>query len=497
MTAPLDPRHARPIDVHRWSDHHEVRELVNQIWNDHFGAFHEPEKPRPGPKPKTRHKDMLKVLLLDLYVAWKTDPDLSIGIHLSNSEWKTTSRYNALHLSKVIVEYVHHLDYLGLIELSKGSYTAPSAATNRTSRIRASEPLRKLFREARFGLKEVGRTERQECIIMRKDDGEGGVSKPVEYSDTEHTVKLRSRLRRYNDLLSHSFIDIPFLDEPFVERSVNSGPRAGQKVKLPIGAGNQFVRRVFSRGDWALNGRFYGGWWQQIDSNLRKRIHVNDVPTVEVDFKGLHVNLLSVLAGAGKIEGDPYDLTEGFLEGVEQRQQRKYLKYLVLAAINAKDKNSAFRAFRDHYPKGDPGKTFTNTSLQHLLDEFLARTPQLREGLFADQGIRLMKLDSDIAALVISHFTDLGIPVLCIHDSFVIDYRCGAALKKVMRRASSQIVGEELDLSHNYLGLGEVPESRREDYKELRRLDRAPGYLERKRWFEERKYDERQKVELG
>lgn len=97
----------------------------------------------------------------------------------------------------------------------------------------------------------------------------------------------------------------------------------------------------------------------------------------------------------------------------------------------------------------------------------------------------------------ISHFTDLGIPVLCIHDSFVIDYRCGAALKKVMRRASSQSVGEELDLSHNYLGLGEVPESRREDYKELRRLDRAPGYLERKRWFEERKYDGRQKVELG
>ncbi len=29
-----DPWHSRPIDVHRWSDHPEVAELVDRIWDD-------------------------------------------------------------------------------------------------------------------------------------------------------------------------------------------------------------------------------------------------------------------------------------------------------------------------------------------------------------------------------------------------------------------------------------------------------------------------------
>jgi|GEM_PF-1611795 len=29
-----NPRHSRPIDVHRWSDHPEVKALVEHIWDD-------------------------------------------------------------------------------------------------------------------------------------------------------------------------------------------------------------------------------------------------------------------------------------------------------------------------------------------------------------------------------------------------------------------------------------------------------------------------------
>jgi len=49
-----DPRHSRPIDVHRWSDHPEVKALVDRIWEGYL-----PKEivgkpgPRTGPKPKT------------------------------------------------------------------------------------------------------------------------------------------------------------------------------------------------------------------------------------------------------------------------------------------------------------------------------------------------------------------------------------------------------------------------------------------------------------
>jgi hypothetical protein len=31
-----NPRHSRPIDVHRWSDHPEVKALVEEIWLNHL-----------------------------------------------------------------------------------------------------------------------------------------------------------------------------------------------------------------------------------------------------------------------------------------------------------------------------------------------------------------------------------------------------------------------------------------------------------------------------
>lgn len=66
-----NPRYSRPIDVHRWSDHPEVKALVEEIWQDYLPwqiTGKQGEK-RPGPRPKTSFKNQLRVLILDLYVA--------------------------------------------------------------------------------------------------------------------------------------------------------------------------------------------------------------------------------------------------------------------------------------------------------------------------------------------------------------------------------------------------------------------------------------------
>ncbi len=71
-----DPRYSRPLDVHRWSDHPEVKALVEDIWEGYLPEeiTGKPGEKRTGPKPKTSFKKMLRVLILDLYVAWKEDP---------------------------------------------------------------------------------------------------------------------------------------------------------------------------------------------------------------------------------------------------------------------------------------------------------------------------------------------------------------------------------------------------------------------------------------
>ena len=52
-------RYSRSLDVHKWSEHVEVNKLISKIYSEHFSG---------NSKIRKKH---LKVVLLDLYVAWK------------------------------------------------------------------------------------------------------------------------------------------------------------------------------------------------------------------------------------------------------------------------------------------------------------------------------------------------------------------------------------------------------------------------------------------
>ena len=343
--------------------------MVEEVWNKKFMDFHARVS---GPKPKIRFREQLKVVLLDLYVAWATDPELAIGVPMSSNVWKTNSRYNALHLSKIIPVIVRRLHEVDLIDLSAGSYSGPGVKTNRNTRIRAAEPLQEAFAGIKFELVDVEVAEGRETVILRSDDGVGGRSAQIEYEDTDYTNQMREFLTRYNACLSDHFIDLPQLDHPVIEREITTGPGAGKTQRVPIGPTNAFVRRVFSRGSWDLNGRFYGGWWQQIDKDTRATIHIDDRPTIEVDFQGLHVAILSKEKGI-PLKGDPYALPDGILPDIPKQEQRAYIKQLVLTAINARDEKTTYSAFRDGCSTGSVGKSLENSSLRILLDAFVAK----------------------------------------------------------------------------------------------------------------------------
>ncbi|MBY6006731.1 hypothetical protein KUV62_22635, partial [Salipiger bermudensis] len=94
-----DPDYSRPFDVHRWSDHPEVKGVVDTLWDEWLPGTElrkgDGKRRKTGPKPKATDKTHLKVLVLDLYVAWNEDPELSVGVHMSPNEYKVGSRYNA------------------------------------------------------------------------------------------------------------------------------------------------------------------------------------------------------------------------------------------------------------------------------------------------------------------------------------------------------------------------------------------------------------------
>jgi hypothetical protein len=90
---------ARPLDVHTWSDHPEVNVFVNEIYSQ-LSSIQGNER---------INKKLLKVVLLDLYVAWCTDPELMIMFSRDNNAYKAKSRYNEIHIGKKVIGVVDEL----------------------------------------------------------------------------------------------------------------------------------------------------------------------------------------------------------------------------------------------------------------------------------------------------------------------------------------------------------------------------------------------------
>ena len=225
------------------------------------------------------------------------------------------------------------------------------------------------------------------------------------------------------------------MEEPFIRRQLKNG----NTQRVQISQTGKFVRRIFSRGNWEMNGRF----WQQIGKNFRRQIYINDNPTVEVDYKGLHAAILSAKHGVVN-NSDRYDLNLQILPEFDQKQQREIVKLLVLTAINAKSPNSAFSAFRHSQPTGTREKKLKDIQLQKLLEAFIEANPHLEVDMCSDRGIGLMYTDSQITAHIINKFSELNKPILSVHDSYIVETRDTEFLRDTMKQATIKVVGCDL-----------------------------------------------------
>ena len=59
---------------------------------------------------------MLRVLLLDLYVAWLNDPSLALGFSKNNNSYSTGSRMDRIHIGNNIIKVEEMLVAAGYVE---------------------------------------------------------------------------------------------------------------------------------------------------------------------------------------------------------------------------------------------------------------------------------------------------------------------------------------------------------------------------------------------
>ena len=439
--------HSRPLGIHSWSDHPEINIIVDKAW--HSLGQHRQEALTPkGNRKGTNPKILIKVLIVHLYETFLDDPALWTGVARSANAYAPTSRYNSLNVSFKIVQLIDGLVELGYLEFVGGSNDKTNDGWNSfTSRVRPSHILKVEFGKCTVEQFDIFKHKSKTAVILSDFDTDiegklirrkGKRLRPlVEYKDTDETQRMELMLYAYNSLLQKTYIDIATLEKTYIERETKVGVQ-----RIPINQNNKFVSRIFSRGSWTNNGWFYGGFWQQIGRNYRKDIFINNKPTIEVDFKGIHPSILSINKGKPFID---YELDEVILPSLNKDQQTKALKLLILIALSASSKQQAYKAFRasSDFPLKD-------RELSKLINSFLELNPHLADELFTDQIVNLMYQDSLITEYVIKKFTYSDVPILSFHDSFIIQYDQVLNLKKYMSEASKAVLGKQLNYKRDF-----------------------------------------------
>lgn len=418
----------RKIDFWVDSDAREANQLVDYIW---FQMLEE----NPNYKLKKQDgtirplgyqvRDTLVPVLLDLYSVWTQDPTRFLA-YCNNNKAFTNRRYHPTAVSarafKRVRDWLSDHNY---IECHKGAVTRK---TKYPPKIRASFKLVQLFIKLKLQPSILQRSPEEEVIILKR----GG--KRVDYEDTWETEDMRAFLKGYNKRMASC------VGNTFTKKDLG-------EIPAYVNLNNPHLYRIFSRGSWVLGGRWYSNFWTNLNKDLRKKITLSGQPVCELDYKALHPTLLYLREGAKVPAGDLYSI-DGYK--YNDKDTRTLMKRILNTMINASDEKAALGAIlellnRPVYRKnGDNSpqlkkphwlKKACNNELKPILDAIKKQHEPIQRYFLSDEGVRLQRLDSEIAKYVLKEFSGMNIVILPEHDSFVAQKQHEQTLRDTMLRA--------------------------------------------------------------
>jgi hypothetical protein len=323
-------------------------------------------------------------------------------VQLGEAEWlfyaRDTTHYSKVrryvpdfYRLRVMIEAVDRLQSAGLIEHQQ---TRPSPSARYRSRIRPTEALRASICEVPMAATYFNR---RELVVLRGADGQ-----PLPYRETSSVYAMRRDVTAHNAFLQGFDITLVHPEAHYDEHGylVIDGHR--------LNPNRTSYHRIFN-GCFTRGGRWYGPWWQSVPSRCRTGIRINGEPTCEPDIPGCHMRLLSARAGVKLGASDPY-------EGLDL--PRKEVKLAINVMLNAPSWPRARAALIANLPDDD-GST-VRARVDRLRTAIQRRFPALDPFWVTGYGLTLQRIDADICQRLQRRLRDRGVPVLSVHDSFVV-----------------------------------------------------------------------------
>ena len=345
-----------------------------------------------------------------------------------------------------LIRYRIHIEraYLGLIELGylietdKGFHDRKGRKDgkllSRLTRYQATDKLIQLF------------TAEEQCVLpaiippardsnpirVRVRDKETNRRQTLPTPDTANVRRMQSNLDRINDVLNRYWIDLEVADDVLNEEFHMLGSQEGRDVQIRMN--QRSLYRVFNDPELKTGGRFYGGWWQNIPRGLRQHLLIDGKRTIELDYSNQHPTILYLKEGLAPLP-DSYSGILGELEGHSKAAVRSMVKAAFNAMLNAGHRLR-------QAPEGiEPAKY--GLKWRHISEAIEAFHQPIAKHFYTGIGLRLQRMDSDIAERVMLTFArhEDRIPILPLHDSFILHHGYEDMLRQAMENAFEELLG--------------------------------------------------------
>lgn len=329
----------------------------------------------------------------------------------SKSKFETKSLYT-IKLVKAMAEMIE-------LRLLMGFNDKEDPSNNRISRIWATEKFLREFPETLIRI----RHEYKQVVELYKKDKKGKLER-IDYKETKRTIRMDKILRGLNKINEETNWNV---------QDTMTGDVYGVGTSLRAIFHNNFnsYGRLHSKGH-----RHFQG----ISGELRcSGMYIDNKKTVELDFKGLHPNILYAYEGI-QFTGDPYSIVH------PEPLIRPLLKNILLFSLNAENKTKARQAVQGWVNK--QGKEYARimrecgiTSVVDIMTKMEYAHKPIVHHFYSQskKALDVFRKDSEIALEVIYHFVKQGIPILPIHDSFIVERKYEDELKGVMKEMFAKL----------------------------------------------------------
>ena len=243
----------------------------------------------------------------------------------------------------------------------------------------------------------------------------------VEIKNSRRTYQVIKRVENYNKLLLNTDI-VPGKMDVVAEKETHFA--------------NRTYTRRFVKSNLKLGGRFYGPYWQTLPKRYRKLIKINGKEVIELDYNAMHLHLLYSKLNKSLYDYYPFNKDPYAIPGYN----RKIVKLVFTACINENcTRKNINHVGGQQVSKGLPDLFEEGLPYREMIDSLGKNHPEVAPMFYSEIGYEISYMESRVTDYVVTVLTKQRIPVLSIHDSFVVVKSKVSFLRTIMQEAFTKL----------------------------------------------------------